>query len=307
VDQAKLIGAPARLALLAWAAILAGALAPSAGAATLLSDNWAGYVALAHASVGSRFSSVSGSWRQPVASCTAGRESFSAVWVGLGGYRESRGSLEQLGTNADCTRAGHAVYTAWLELLPSAPVEIRLRVHPGERISASVTVRGSSVTLRLRNLTTGARYSTTRRYSNPDVSSAEWILEAPSTCASAGDCTTLALADVGTTSFASATATAHGHTGTILDAGWSAAALELQQRNAVLAGGGGRGDVRPASSVTLARPSAVSSADGSFSVAWSVHVGGSPRVARLRRRAAVGGAQPRRVAPAVSLAGAARS
>jgi Peptidase A4 family len=269
VDAAKLIGAPARLALLAWVAILAGAPAPSAGAATLLSDNWAGYVAVPHASVGSRFSSVSGSWRVPAASCTAGRETFSAVWVGLGGYRESRRSLEQLGTNADCTRAGRAVYTAWLELLPSAPVEVTLRVHPGDRISASVTVRGSSVTLRLRNRTTGARYSTTRRYSNPDVSSAEWIVEAPSMCASTGDCTTLALADFGSTRFSSATVTAYGHTGTIVDAGWSAAALELQQLNGVLARGGGGVDVRLASAVTLARPSAVSSADGSFSVSWS--------------------------------------
>jgi hypothetical protein len=269
VDAAKLTGAPARLALLAAAAIVAGALAPSARAATLLSNNWAGFVAVPHASVGSRFSSVSGSWRQPAVSCTAGRETFSAVWVGLGGDREGRRSLEQVGTNADCTRAGSAVYSAWLELLPAAPVEVKLRVHPGEQISASVTVRASSVTLRLRNLTTGARYSTTRRYSSPDVSSAEWIVEAPSTCDSAGDCTTLALADFGTVSFSSATASAHGHTGTILDAGWSAAAFELQQRAGVLARGGGAVNVRLASAVTQARPSAPSSADGSFSVSWS--------------------------------------
>jgi hypothetical protein len=155
VDAAKLIRAPVRLALLAFTAIVAGALAPPAGAATVVSTNWAGYVAVAHASVGSRFSSVSGSWRQPAASCTAGRETFSAVWVGLGGYGENRRSLEQVGTNADCTRAGRAVYSAWLELLPSAPAEVKLRVHPGDRISASVTVRGASVTLRLRDLTTG--------------------------------------------------------------------------------------------------------------------------------------------------------
>jgi hypothetical protein len=271
VDSAKLIGAPARLALLFWAAVVAGALvaAPSAGAATLLSNNWAGYLAVPRASVGSRFSSVSGSWRQPAAGCSAGRETFSAVWVGLGGYRESRRSLEQVGTNADCTRAGRAVYTAWLELLPSAPVEVKLRVHPGDLISASVTVRGSSVTLRLRNLTTAARYGMTRHYWNPDVSSAEWIVEAPSTCNSAGDCTTLALADFGTVSFGSATATAHGHTGRIVDAGWSAAALELEQRAGELAGGAAGPDVRIVRTSTQASPSAVSSADGSFSVSWS--------------------------------------
>src|ERR1039458_4095296 len=94
--------------VLTWTAVGAGLLlAPaSAGAAVSVSSNWAGYVALPSASVGSRFSSVSGSWTQPSATCSAGREAYSAVWVGLGGYRENARSLEQIGTGADCTRSG---------------------------------------------------------------------------------------------------------------------------------------------------------------------------------------------------------
>ena len=39
----------------------------------------------------------------------AGRESYSAVWVGLGGYSENASALEQIGTDADCSRSGAAV------------------------------------------------------------------------------------------------------------------------------------------------------------------------------------------------------
>jgi hypothetical protein len=268
---ARLRGAPGPLAAAALVALAAGALAARTGAPaapaspeTVVSENWGGYVARSPAGGRVRFSSVSGTWTQPSASCAAGRETFSAVWVGLGGYGQSR-ALEQLGTNAECTRSGRAVYTAWLELLPAAPAAVSLRVRPGDRISASVTASGSHVTLRLRNLTTGARYGTTRHYSSPDTSSAEWIVEAPSTCPSAGSCVTLPLSDFGNVSFARATATARGHTGTVADPAWSAAALELVQP-AVGRPGTGRAF---AGHAKRAVPSAVSSADGSFSVSFS--------------------------------------
>ena len=54
--------------------------------------------------------------------------------------------------------------------------------------------------------------------SNPDISSAEWIAEAPSTCSQGlSSCTPLPLADFGTVQFTSASATTtDGHTGTDL-------------------------------------------------------------------------------------------
>jgi hypothetical protein len=133
---------------LSWTAVGAGALLlpASADAVVSVSSNWAGYVALPSASVGSRFSSVSGSWTQPSATCSAGEETYSAVWVGLGGYRENARSLEQIGTDADCTRSGTTDYSSWYELLPAGPVNLTLKVHPGDEMSASATVSAHEVT-----------------------------------------------------------------------------------------------------------------------------------------------------------------
>ena len=98
-----------RRVVLAWGcAIAAGLLLPAAAAAAAagtVSSNWAGYAALASTGAPAP-RSVSGSWRQPAATCTPGRETYSAVWVGLGGFNEGTGALEQIGSNADCTRWG---------------------------------------------------------------------------------------------------------------------------------------------------------------------------------------------------------
>lgn len=247
----------------------AGAPAPATAASTSyasVSENWAGYVAT-HAG-GAGFSSVSGTWRAPSATCTAGRETESAVWVGLGGYSETSRGLEQIGTDANCSRAGKATYGSWFELLPAEPVNLRLAVHPGDTIVASVTRRGDGVTLRIRNLTTGARLSATRRTGNIDVSSAEWIVEAPSVCVSGQRCAVLALTDFGEVDFSSATAVAHGHTGAVGDARWSASALELQQRSVADAGGGVGGRVLPTPTLVVAVPSVGTGLQGEFSVAY---------------------------------------
>ena len=105
--------------------------APAALAASAISSNWAGYV-VARAT-GKRLRSVSGTWIEPAVNCTAGHTSYSAVWVGLGGYSQNANSLEQIGTDSDCTHAGHAVYSSWVELLPAAPVALTVKVHPGDR------------------------------------------------------------------------------------------------------------------------------------------------------------------------------
>ena len=122
------------------------------------------------------------------------------------------------------------------------------------------------MTLRIRNLTTGARFSATRHVSKVDVSSAEWIAEAPSVCVSANACATLPLTDFGRVQFTSATATSKRHTGTVPDPAWSALAIELQQGPSAV-GGPLRANARTASAVT-AVPSTASIADGSFAVSW---------------------------------------
>ena len=107
----------------------AGAATAAAKTATDVSSNWSGYVvAGTDASTGGAksFSSVSGTWVQPAADCTTSTagSTASAFWVGLGGDSTTSSSLEQTGTEADCTVNGTARYSAWYELVG--------RVGPGQ-------------------------------------------------------------------------------------------------------------------------------------------------------------------------------
>ncbi|MEA2428070.1 MAG: hypothetical protein QOF37_1698 [Thermoleophilaceae bacterium] len=211
----------------AFAAALAGQSAePAAAAATAssVSTNWAGY-----AVGGRRFRRVTGTWRVPSGSCTAGRATYSAAWVGLGGFDASSQALEQAGTELDCGRSGRASYSAWYELVPANSRTIGMKVHPGDTITGIVAVSGKRVTLQLVNRTTGKRFAKAATMSAPDVTSAEWIVEAPSGC-SASSCTQLPLANFGSVSFTGARATTTGgHTGTVSDPAFSATRLDLSQ------------------------------------------------------------------------------
>jgi hypothetical protein len=260
----------------AAALVAAPTLVPAvAQASEQVSSNWAGYAAVAR-SARAKFSSVSGTWVVPTAKCSAGREAYSAVWVGLGGYHENAKGLEQLGTEQDCNRNGLASYAAWFEILPASSHAIKLHVHPGDSVSASTTVTGRSVTFHIRDLTTGARYATTRQAPATDVSSAEWIVEAPSACSKSGRCTGLPLANVGTVEFASATATAAKHTRPAGDAVWSNTTLKLEQESLTLPGrpfhAGAEAQTGPTRTLVTAAPSAAAAPYGSFSVSLSEQI-----------------------------------
>ncbi len=257
---ARLLGAPA-LAALGLAAL------PGSALAAKLSTNWAGYVVSPRNA--RAFTSVSGTWTVPATTCTSGQSGYSAVWVGLGGYHQSSKRLEQVGSESDCDSRGRSVYAAWWEIVPAAPVGIRLAVHPGDTVSASATVAGHAVTLRLRDLTSGKRFSITRRVSATDASTAEWIVEAPSVCGGGGSCTTLPLADFGAAAFTSATATAAGRTAPAGDPGWHLTAVELVQEAGALAGAGRGTRSDPSRALISAVPSAPVAATGAFAVARS--------------------------------------
>ena len=264
--------------ILAIMAATAVGAAPSASAATTdvqqaVSANWAGYVVGDSAEGGNeQFSSVSGSWVEPSVTCTTG-QSYSAFWVGLGGSGEQSGSLEQTGTEADCTSTGAVDDFAWYELVPAAPVRLDLAMHPGDHVTGKVTVDGTQVVVALSDQTTGGSVTKTLQMSNPDTSSAEWIAEAPSTCDQTSNCQPLSLADFNTVNFSDASATANGHTGTISDPNWTAAAVTLDGSSGE-AGLGGASFASDQSSAG-AQPSALSSDGSSFSVAWSSS-GGEP-------------------------------
>ncbi len=231
---------PRRLALaIVFALCLAGA-AGVAYASELpgqISSNWAGYAAITGPSTRAfavRFKSVSGTWTQPAATCVAGQPTFSAFWVGLGGYKQRSKALEQIGSEADCSASGLVSYYAWFEYVPAGPNNIQtVPVSPGDQITASDSVTGRRATVSLTDTTTGATFTHTKlmRSPKPDVSAAEWIAEAPSNCNQNG-CSPLTLTNFGSVDFTNATATSVGidgyHTGFIDDPDWIYGAINLQ-------------------------------------------------------------------------------
>jgi hypothetical protein len=120
---------------------------------------------------------VTGAWVVP--SVAASRKAtYSSQWVGIDGFNNS--SLIQTGTEADYYN-GAAHYAAWWEILPAAETVIpSIAVHPGDRMTASITKgSGSSWTITITNTTTARSFSTVKTYTGPGTS-AEWIEEAPS-------------------------------------------------------------------------------------------------------------------------------
>jgi hypothetical protein len=212
------------LALAAVSSALAGTPSPAAGASTtVVSGNWAGY-----AVTGAHYRRVTGSWTVSRGACTSGQDGYSATWIGLGGYDENAQALEQTGTEFDCSASGRAYYSAWYELVPAAAHTIRMKVRPGDRIAAAVTVSGRRVTLTLRNRTSGKSYSRRATMISPDVSSAEWIVEAPAACEASGRCEQLPLSDFDNVNFSNAHATTTaGRVGTISRPGWSVSKIQL--------------------------------------------------------------------------------
>ena len=171
-----MVAAFAIAAGLALTALPASAQAAEVPQAT--SANWAGYV-VGETTSQQRFSTVSGSWVEPSADCSAG-DGYAAFWVGLGGAGGQSQSLEQIGTQSDCVAGGSTEYYAWYELVPAAPTRLALAISPGDHISAHVAVAGDEVTVSLSDTTTGQSTTKTLQMNNPDTSSAEWIAESPS-------------------------------------------------------------------------------------------------------------------------------
>jgi hypothetical protein len=259
-------GASVRHAALVAVPLVAG----DVGATT--SSNWSGY-ASADAGTGATptsFSAVAGSWVQPAATCTPGGAAYAAFWVGLGGFSPTSDALEQTGTETDCSLGGAPRYSMWYELLPAPPVTVKLVVRPGDTISASVAVSGTTVTIKIRNVTRHTAFGKKLRMAAPDRSSAEWIAEAPSTCGATG-CQTLPLANFGTVSFSGATAIGAGHHGTIADPAWAATAVTLHGGGPSAFRGRFVGDSPDADAV----PSGLGGDGASFSVAWQERATGS--------------------------------
>jgi hypothetical protein len=222
---------------------------------TETSTNWAGY-AVVHKKP---FSSVTGRWVQPVATCSDFSPTYSAFWVGLGGFAKRSFAVEQTGTLANC-EAGSPVYTAWYELYPAPPVMLKLAVRPGDTLNATVSVSKQTVVIRLKNVTTAKLFTKKLRMKRPDLGSAEWVAEAPSGCDFSGNCATLPLTNFGTVDFTHSSATVKGHKGRISDPTWTATTIEL---HGDLANAG-----QPSQAGANAIPGAIGADGGSFAVTW---------------------------------------
>ena len=235
--------------------------------AASVSDNWSGY---AVHRTGVSFRSVTATWTQPSAVCTDREPTFSAFWVGLGGYSLSSDALEQIGTEADCRSNGSQSLSAWYELVPAASRVIRLKVMAGDRITATVDVIGNLVTVRLADKTRHESFSKTVTDHTIDVSSAEWIAEAPSECFTATRCQTLPLTDFGSVNFEDAEAkTTTGRTGSISSPLW--------QRTKIVLGTSGPTYVYDSRATsTMASPSPLTGSGRIFTVTYTGTTGTQP-------------------------------
>ncbi|MDE3069847.1 MAG: hypothetical protein KGJ43_03870 [Acidobacteriota bacterium] len=227
------------------------------------SQNWAGYAVTAAAP----FTRVLGSWVAPAPSCTSATPSYAAFWIGIGGFTHTARGLEQIGTDSDCGAHGTATLFAWYELLPAPPVQLALKVHAGDRMTASVTVLGHRVALHIRDMSTRKAFITSVHVRRPDTSSAEWIAEAPSSCASNGSCRTLPLANFGAVTFSGALAALGGGPEEPVGAPLFAA-TNLDLRDQGVGTAASEGGSPPASSGARASTSPLSPEGSSFLVSW---------------------------------------
>jgi hypothetical protein len=251
-----------RVVLLACTAAAPLALPAVAGAALFhatTSANWSGYAIHGH---GAHFTHASGIWRVPSPTCHAGHKSYSAVWVGIGGYALNSRALEQTGTEADCRRNGSVRTSAWYEVVPAPSRRSKLEVKPGDLMAASVILDGNDVTLTLRDLTSHRHFTKRIRAKRVDTSSAEWIVEAPSECAGVSTCQTLPLADFGTVRFTHASVhTTTGHIGTLTSSRWDTTKIVLSSFDSTRFATIGE--------LERATPTALSASGAAFAVAYS--------------------------------------
>jgi hypothetical protein len=137
------------------------------------STNWSGY-----AVDGTAATHVIGTWTQPAARCASGENSWSSPWVGIDG--DNSNTVEQIGTDTDCSR-GAPSYYAWYEMYPKSLVVINnVPVVPNHSYTGEVTYTGSGYAMRLTDNGTGATFSTTQSSRKAKRSSVEWVMEGPS-------------------------------------------------------------------------------------------------------------------------------
>lgn len=214
--------------------------------------NWSGYAALTnlkHPAIGS-VNDVSGSWVVPTLSPSTGN-TYCSIWVGIDGY--SNNTVEQIGTEQDWTINGQENF-AWFEMYPQGAYEIvNFPVNNNDHIAAGVSYRGNHIFLLvIINYTKNVHFIVPSFYTKSTQaqrSSAEWIVEAPSSSLTGN---VLPLAHYGTALFSNCVATINGITGGINNSHWKYDPLTMITDNHLI----------------KSLPSNLSKNGKSFTVAW---------------------------------------
>ena len=171
------------------------------------SRNWAGYAA-----TNGTYTEVRATWSVPVFAPDSPAGS-DAIWVGIGGVRGS--DLVQAGTQETVSSLGSTKYEAWIEMLPQPPQTVPLAITSGDSVTVSLVQQQPEEWLVvIANNTSGKSYQTDFHYRS-SLSSAEWVVEAPS----ARRGRVLPMDRFGTITFSQASAVKNGQRMSVAEAG----------------------------------------------------------------------------------------
>jgi peptidase A4-like protein len=191
--------------------------------------NWAGYVVTGSATSPVTYSSVTGTWTVPTATCNtpAAAGGFSTVWVGLGGYTTK--NQEEVGTDSNCSTKNNPTYYAWFELVPYIAYNVPSndKVLAGDTMTGTVNILSTTlVQLQIQDQTRNWNFSRNITFSSQDTSTAEWISEAPASCLRFV-CNEANLANFGTVTMRSISAVGNGATGALNNPNWTTIPIQL--------------------------------------------------------------------------------
>jgi hypothetical protein len=158
---------------------------------------------------------------------------------------------------------------------PSVTVKA-LKVFPGDVITTSVNVLGgTTIELQVKDRTRGTVFTTKKPFATPDLTSAEWIAEAPSDCSSYR-CSQIPLSNFGSISFSRIAALGNGIGGTLTtNPGWTTTQIKLVPDGSRGFFPGPDRFAGFASSTAGALPGDASTDGRSFTVQWSADASAS--------------------------------
>jgi hypothetical protein len=143
------------------------------------SYNWSGYAD--YSASDNAFTKVTASWVTPKIKCTA-EDTLTSEWVGIDGAQSSDPTVEQDGTLDWCFE-GKATYFTWYEMYPAATTEVGKALKPGDKITATVTRKGTNYTMAVKDTTHKSASFTTKPISCAAstclAQTVEWIAERP--------------------------------------------------------------------------------------------------------------------------------